>query len=48
MYWLNLEKLMMLSHINENVGSIPGVDNYFFTALGTIAVRLGIRVNGQA
>jgi hypothetical protein len=45
-YWLNVKKLMVLSHVNEDEGSIPCVDNYFFAALGTIAVRLGIRVNG--
>jgi hypothetical protein len=37
---------MLLSHMNEDVGLIPSVDNYFFAALGTIAVRLGIRVDG--
>jgi hypothetical protein len=37
---------MLLSHVNEDVGLIPAVDNYFFAALGTIAVQLGIRVNG--
>jgi hypothetical protein len=45
-YWLNVKKYMLFSHMNEDVGSIPGVDNYFFAALGTIAVRLGIIVNG--
>jgi hypothetical protein len=32
-YWLNLEKLMLLSHMHEDVGLIPGVDNYFLGQL---------------
>ena len=33
--WLNLEKLLMLSHVNQyDVGSIPIEVNYFWLHLG--------------
>jgi hypothetical protein len=47
-YWLNVRKLMLLSHINCDVGSILAVGNYFSSAfyfrLGGQELEIIIRV----